>query len=87
MFTGNTIISAIHVLYIDLVADTIPSIALAYEGPAKNIMKEKPNGLDKKIFTKFFIAFLIFSVILERVCQEKCVSYLKFHKNQIVKEQ
>ena len=21
------------------------------------------------------------------VCQEKCVSYLKFHKNQIVKEQ
>ena len=22
-----------------------------------------------------------------RVCQEKCVSYLKFHKNQIVKEQ
>ena len=48
MFTGNTIISAIHVLYIDLVADTIPSIALAYEGPAKNIMKEKPNGLDKK---------------------------------------
>ena len=40
MFTGNTIISAIHVLYIDLVADTIPSIALAYEGPAKNIMKE-----------------------------------------------
>ena len=67
MFTGNTIISAIHVLYIDLVADTIPSIALAYEGPAKNIMKEKPNGLDKKIFTKFFIAFLIFSVILETI--------------------
>ena len=65
MFTGNTIISAIHVLYIDLVADTIPSIALAYEGSSKNIMKEKPNGLDKKIFTKFFLAFLILSVILE----------------------
>ena len=65
MFTGNTIISAIHVLYIDLVADTVPSIALAYEGSSKNIMKEKPNGLDKKIFTKFFLAFLILSVILE----------------------
>ena len=65
MFTGNTIISAIHVLYIDLVADTVPSIALAYEGASKNIMKEKPNGLEKRIFTKFFLAFLILSVILE----------------------
>ena len=65
MLTGNTIISAIHVLYIDLVADTIPSIALAFEGPSKNIMKQKPNGLNKKIFTKFFSAFLILSVILE----------------------
>ena len=65
MLTGNTIISAIHVLYIDLVADTVPSIALAYEGASKNIMKEKPNGLNRKIFTKFFSAFLILSVILE----------------------
>ncbi len=65
MFTGNTIISAIHVLYIDLVADTVPSIALAYESASKNIMKEKPNGLEKRIFTKFFLAFLILSVILE----------------------
>ena len=65
MLTGNTIISAIHVLYIDLVADTVPSIALAYEGPSKNIMKQKSNGLNKKIFTKFFSCFLILSVILE----------------------
>ncbi len=65
MLTGNTIISAIHVLYIDLVADTVPSIALAFEGSSKNIMKQKPNGLNKKIFTKYFSAFLILSVILE----------------------
>ena len=30
-------------------------------------MKEKPYGLDKKIFTKFFLAFLILSVILETI--------------------
>ena len=65
MFTGSTIITAIHVLYIDLVADTIPSIALAFEGASKNNMKKKPNGLNKKIFTKFFLAFLFISVILE----------------------
>ena len=65
MLTGNTIISAIHVLYIDLIADTIPSIALAFESASNNIMDRKPNGLYKKIFTSYFTAFLIISVILE----------------------
>ena len=65
MLTGNTIISAIHVLYIDLVADTIPSITLAFEGASLDMMKRKPNRLDKRIFTRFFSAFLIISVILE----------------------
>ena len=65
MLTGNTIISAIHVLYIDLVADTVPSITLAFEGASKDVMNRKPNGLNKRIFTKFFSAFLIMSVILE----------------------
>lgn len=65
MLTGNTIISAIHVLYIDLVADTIPSITLAFEGASSDIMKRKPNGLNKRIFTNFFSSFLIISVIIE----------------------
>ena len=65
MFTGNTIITAIHVLYIDLIADTIPSITLAFESASKNIMDRNPNGLNKKIFTKYFTAFLIISVVLE----------------------
>lgn len=65
MLTGTTIISAIHVLYIDLVADTLPSIMLSFEGPSKDIMKRKPNGLNKRIFTSFFSSFLIVSVILE----------------------
>ena len=65
MFMGSNIIGAIHVLYIDLVADTLPSICLAFEGASKNNMKKKPNGLNRRIFTPFFMAFLIFSVILE----------------------
>lgn len=65
MFTGNIIISAVHVLYIDLVADTLPSIMLSFERASSDIMKRKPNGLNKPIFTKFFLAFLISSVILE----------------------
>lgn len=65
VFTGNTIITALHILYIDLVADTIPSITLAFEGPSKDIIKRKPNGLNKPIFTKYFLVFLILSVIIE----------------------
>ena len=65
MFIGSNIISALHVLYIDLVADTIPSIALAFEKSSKNNMKRKPNGINRPIFTQFFTAFLVTSVILE----------------------
>ncbi len=67
MITGLNVISAIHILYIDLVADTIPSIALSFESASKDVMKRKPNGLNKPIFTKFFTAFLISSVIIETV--------------------
>ncbi len=67
MLTGNVIISALHVLYIDLVADTLPSIMLSFEGASKDIMARKPSGLNRKIFTNFFTAFLIISVILETI--------------------
>ena len=65
MFLNNQIILALHVLYIDLVADTIPSICLAFEKSGKNNMRKKPNGLSKPIFTPYFLAFLILSVIVE----------------------
>ncbi len=65
MFLNSQIILALHVLYIDLVADTIPSICLAFEKSSKKNMKKKPNGLNKPIFTPYFLAFLILSVIVE----------------------
>ena len=65
MFLNNQIILALHVLYIDLVADTLPSICLAFESASKKNMKKNPNGLDKPIFTPYFLAFSILSVIVE----------------------
>lgn len=82
LFTGNTIISAIHVLYIDLVADTIPSITLAFEKSSKGTMKRKPNGLNKRIFTNFFSAFLITSVILETLIS--LIVYYHFKSQGII---
>ena len=65
MFLSQNIILPLHVLYIDLVADTVPSIMLAFEQASKKNMKRKPNGLHKPIFTPYFFSFLIASVIVE----------------------
>ncbi len=71
MFLSNNIILPLHILYIDLVADCLPSIALAFEKEDKNIMKKYPNGLNKRIFTPFNIASLIISVVIEvLICLE-----------------
>lgn len=65
MFIFKNIISPIHVLYIDLVADTLPSICLAFEKGSKDLMKRKPSSLTKNIFTPYINSFLIISVIIE----------------------
>lgn len=65
MIMMKDIISPLHILYIDIVADTIPSIALAYEKNGKNAMKEKPYGLNKRVFTPFMVSGIVGSAIIE----------------------
>ncbi len=65
MFLAKSLILPLHILYIDLVADTLPSIALAFESSDKNSMKKKPNGLNKRVFTPFNVASLSLSVVVE----------------------
>ncbi len=65
MIITQDIILPLHILYIDIVADTIPSIALAFEKNDKNAMKQKPNGLNRKVFTPFMIATIIATAIIE----------------------
>lgn len=58
------LISPLHILYIDIVADTIPSIALAFEKNHKSAMLEKPNGLNRRVFTPFLlVSILLFAVV------------------------
>lgn len=42
---------AIHLLWINLLTDSLPAIALGLENPDKNIMKEKPRNPRKSIFS------------------------------------
>lgn len=65
MIISQNIISPLHILYIDIVADTLPSIALAFERDSKDSMKRKPNGIDRKIFTPFMVSSIIMSAVVE----------------------
>ena len=65
MIMLKDIISPLHILYIDLVADVIPSIALAFEKNNKDSMKQKPYGLKRRVFTPFMISSIITSALIE----------------------
>ena len=65
LLTGNTILLPIHILFIDLVTDSIPSICLAFEKSEPDIMTKKPRGIDKPLFTPFLKSCIISSAIIE----------------------
>ncbi len=65
MFTGHTILLPIHILFIDLITDSIPSICLSFEKSEKGIMEKAPRGIDKPMFTPFIYANIICSAIIE----------------------
>lgn len=67
MFTGHTILLPIHILFIDLVTDTIPSICLSFEKSEDKIMEKKPRGIDKPIFTPFVSACVVYSAVIETI--------------------
>ncbi len=47
---GFTILEAPHLLFINLVTDSIPALALGLEKPEQNIMHRKPRGKNDGIF-------------------------------------
>lgn len=67
MFTGHNILLPIHILFIDLVTDTIPSICLAFEKSENKIMEKEPRGIDKPMFTPFIKASILYSSFIETI--------------------
>lgn len=69
----------IQILWINLVSDTLPAIALGFEKEERGIMHEKPRNANKSIFTPFLVtricvfgivkAFIVFALffVLNRV--------------------
>ncbi len=47
---GFTILKPVHLLFINLVTDSIPALALGLEKPERNIMKRKPRSSNEGVF-------------------------------------
>ncbi len=65
MIFGLEIFLPIQLLYINLITDSIPAIALAFEDSDDNIMKREIRKKDSSFFTPFLISKLILVSILK----------------------
>lgn len=60
-----TILLPIHILWINLVTDTFPALALGVEKPERDIMSKKPRESNKSFFSGGFGFNIIYQGILE----------------------
>ena len=58
------ILMPIHILWINLVTDSLPALALAFDPANKDIMKRKPVKTGKGIFTKSMVYRIIYQGIM-----------------------
>ena len=52
IISGATLFEAPHLLFINLITDSLPAIALGMEEPEKNVMKRKPRETKEGIFAR-----------------------------------
>ncbi|VDG18068.1 cation-translocating P-type ATPase [Lactiplantibacillus mudanjiangensis] len=62
---GWQILAPVHILWINLVTDTLPAIALGVEPTEKNIMDQKPRGRQSNFFSGGVFSSIIYQGLLE----------------------
>ena len=62
---NKVILAPIQILWINLITDTIPAIALGFEKEEKDIMRQKPRNANKSIFTPFLILRIVIPAIIK----------------------
>lgn len=67
MLFGLEIFLPIHLLFINLITDSLPAIALAFEQEAPNIMKRNIRSSTSKFFTPYMIAKIGASSVLKTI--------------------
>lgn len=66
-----TPLAAIHILFVNLITDSIPAVALGADRKDPNIMNEKPRGKDESLFARggyFTLAFYGFVIGFITLC-------------------
>lgn len=61
------ILLPIQILWINLVTDTIPAIALGFEKEEKNIMRQKPRSAKESLFTPFLITRIVIPAVIKAI--------------------
>lgn len=62
--TSIEVLLPIHILWINLVTDTLPALSLAFEEANDNIMNRKPIKSSKNVFTKGMIYRILYQGIM-----------------------
>jgi len=62
-----TLLLPIQILWINLITDTIPAIALGFEREERGIMKQSPRSSKESLFTPFLILRIIVPGILKAI--------------------
>lgn len=64
---NNVLLIPIQILWINLVSDTLPAIALGFEKEERGIMHEKPRNSNESIFNPFLVTRVITFGILKAI--------------------
>lgn len=62
---GWSVLGPVHILWINLVTDTFPAIALGLEPAEKDIMQEKPRGKEATFFSNGVLPSIVYQGIIE----------------------
>merc|ERR1719460_2930761 len=64
---GNTPLKAVQLLWVNMIMDSLASLALATEPPQEALLNRKPIGSDKPLLTKRIWRFIITSAMYQVV--------------------
>ena len=67
--------AAVHLLFINLLTDSLPAIALGLEPHSKDVMKEKPRPINESILTKSFMINVITEGLIIAVAAAACFMF------------
>ena len=64
---NRVVFSPIQILWINLISDTLPAIALGFEKEESDIMNKKPRNSNEKFFNNFMVLRIIIPAIIKSI--------------------